>query len=29
MEYFCDNLYDKNSKDFLTKLKDDFIDISK
>ena len=29
MKYFCDNLYDKNSKEFLTKLKNNFIDISK
>ena len=29
MQYFCDNLYEKNSKDYLTKLKDNFIDISK
>ena len=29
MEYSYDNLYEKNSKDYLTKLKDDFIEITK
>ena len=29
MKYFYDNLYEKNSKEYLTKLKDNFIDTSK
>ena len=29
IKYFCDNLYEKNSKEFLSKLKDNFFEISK
>ena len=29
MRNFCENLYEKNSKEYLTKLKDNLIDISK
>ena len=29
MRLFCENVYEKNSKEYLTKLKDNLIDISK